>query len=227
VRDVYSVRVGRGVFRRCGLAAGFSVAAASLCVAAVAAAPTSSAPAAKPKRKANPQPLSIVTPKQGRVSAMVLTFTRKEGAKPPRVTLAQRYRGPKTVSVAAGIAAWANTPTKWVALVTVVNFKPPPPGTPPAPRALAAAKPPTRLLFRAAKPYTISFKGNVRVDRAVRRSVIQILRWTLAFSRKQTGVALAYANPDLTLHEVRYALAGLPHREFADAVLGRIPADVP
>jgi hypothetical protein len=192
-----------------------------------AAAPAGSSPAAKAKPKPKPKPaLTIATPKQGRVSAVVLTFARKEGAKPPTVTLAQRYRGPKTVGVAAGVSQWANSTTKWVALIMVVNFKPQPP-QPVGGRALAAAKPPPPLRFRASKPYATVFKGNVRVDRGVRRFVIQNFGWKLAFARKQTGVAPAYARADVLLNEGRFALAGVPHTEFADAVLGRVPVQAP
>jgi hypothetical protein len=185
-------------------------------VALGAAAPAGSSPSATSRLL----PLTLKTPKPGHVTAVVFTFNRKEKAPAPRIRLAQRYRGPKTVGIAAGVSLVANSTTKWVGLVTIVNFKKPPPTSQ---RTLAAVKKAPLLRFRVPVPLLQTFEGNVRVDKGVRRYVIQNFSWKVAFSRKQTGVAADYARPEALLNEVRFALAGMPSTAFADAVLGRVP----
>jgi hypothetical protein len=199
-----------------------------LCVGAVTlvalpfAAVSAGSERASPRAKPAPGIIKLRVPAPGHVNAAVLTFTRKAGSTaPPRIALAGRYTVRPRVTLVGGVSRWANSETQWVALVTIVNFKPQPPSTG---RTLAAVTRPL-VRIRAQRPYKTVFVGNVPVDRAMKRPIV-INSFGLGVVLKRisrVGIPDPYDNPAYVLNEVRRALAGLPNPAFAAAVLGRLP----
>jgi hypothetical protein len=130
------------------------------------------------------------------------------------------------VVLTAGVARWAYSSTQWVALVALVNFKPPPP--PGEARTLAGSAAAAAVRVAVERPFSVSLRGDVPLAKPRPRFVIKAFKWEVVRARPAgKGVAAAFRQSANVLDEVKRALSGFPNAEFADAVLGRTPPTPP